>query len=277
MRLVPLVWLMGGLLVAGCGSATPTGTPRPDPAVTADSSSSPTDSEHGHKPGSHGGILVSLGRDSYHLEAVIEKGGQLRLYTLGRDESRVLDVEQQTLKAFIKGAGESDAEAIQLAPEPQEGDPAGRTSQFVGPLPAHLVGGAIEVTIPNLVIAGERFRVGFSSAPHSEVEMPEKVADADERTLYLEPGGLYTAADIEANGRTTASIKFRGIKSSHNMSTRSGDKVCPVTKTRANPKFTWIIAGKPYEFCCPPCVDEFVRKAKESPAEVLAPEKYVQE
>lgn len=56
------------------------------------------DSEHGHVPGAHGGVMVSLGRDSYHVEAVVDSSGAVRLYTLGKDESRVIDVENQTLK-----------------------------------------------------------------------------------------------------------------------------------------------------------------------------------
>jgi hypothetical protein len=37
-----------------------------------------------------------------------------------------------------------------------------------------------------------------------------------------------------------------------------------------------VIGGKEYQFCCPPCVDEYVRKAKEKPDEVKPPESYVQ-
>src|SRR5262245_6972704 len=56
-----------------------------------------TGEEHAHKPSAHGGIVVSIGRDSYHAEAVFEKGGTLRLYMLGQDETKVLEVESQTL------------------------------------------------------------------------------------------------------------------------------------------------------------------------------------
>ncbi len=45
---------------------------------------------HGHKPGAHGGIIVSLGRDSYHVEVIFANNGALRLYTLGKDENRIL-------------------------------------------------------------------------------------------------------------------------------------------------------------------------------------------
>ncbi len=46
--------------------------------------------------------MVSLGRDSYHVEAVVDSEGAIRLYTLGKDESRVIDVESQTLKGFVE-------------------------------------------------------------------------------------------------------------------------------------------------------------------------------
>ncbi|MBX9653951.1 hypothetical protein K2Y11_10085 [bacterium] len=232
--------------------------------------------EHGHKSGAHGGILISLGRDSYHAEAVFEKGGVLRLYTLGKDESRVIDVEKQTLKGFVKVEGDAEAHQFTLEAESQDGDADSRTSQFVGTLPKGLWGLNLDVTVPNIVIAGERFRLGFKSTPQQHDEgMPNKVADEEERKLYLTPGGKYTEADIKANGSITASVKFKGLKSSHDMFPKAGDKICPVTQTKANPQFTWIVDGKSYEFCCPPCVDEFVKTAKASPEDIQQPADYV--
>ena len=51
---------------------------------------------------------------------------------------------------------------------------------------------------------------------------------------------------------------------------------CPVTFTKANPKIEWIVGGKKYLFCCPPCVDEFVRWAKVEPDQIKMPEEYIQ-
>lgn len=291
------VWIAGGLLlsgvalVVGCAERS-TSSASASPAAEKASSVVPASSstvaaavtptvvanseEHGHKAGAHGGIMVSLGRDSYHAEAVFEKGGVLRLYTLGKDESRVIDVEKQTLKGFVKGEGDTEAHQFTLDAEPQDGDAEGRTSQFVGTLPKGLWGMNLDVTVPNIVISGERFRLGFKSTPEQHDEgMPNKVADDEERELYLSPGGKYTQADIEANGNVTASVKFKGLKSSHDMFPKPGDKICPVTKTKANPQFTWVVDGKAYEFCCPPCVDEFVKMAKSTPDEIQQPADYV--
>lgn len=232
--------------------------------------------EHGHKPGEHGGLIVEIGRDNYHAEAVFEKGGTLRIHTLGKDEGKIQEVETQTLTAYARPAEGGESVSFQLEPERQPGDADGKTSAFVGMLPEELRGKSVDVTIPSIRINGERFRFSVRmTVEHHDADMPAKVNDAEEEALYLTPGGIYTTADIQANGNATASSKFKGIMSSHNMKPQSGDKICPVTMTKANPKFTWVVGGKSYEFCCPPCVDEFVKTAKEHPEEIQPPEEYV--
>ena len=106
--------------------------------------------------------------------------------------------------------------------------------------------------------------------------MPKAVASSKAKQLYLTPGGKYTAADIQANGKQTARQKYGDEMSEHDAHPKKGEKVCPISKTRANPKFTWVVAGKTYEFCCSPCIDEFVRTAKEKPDQIQEPGDYVQ-
>ncbi len=247
-------------------------------AVTSQSTNAEFDSEHGHKAGSHGGIMVSLGRDSYHIEAVIDSEGAIRLHTLGKDETRVIDVESQSLKGFVKEDGANDSQSITFEPSPQEGDGDNKTSLFIGKLPKELIGRKLDVTIPNIRIAGERFRLGFQTSQErhsSSSEMPDKIGDDAEQELYLTPGGRYTAADIVANGNATASQKFKGFKSVHDMNPKMGDRICPITETKSNPKCAWVVDGKLYQFCCPPCVDEFVKLAKSSSDALPDPESYV--
>ena len=106
--------------------------------------------------------------------------------------------------------------------------------------------------------------------------MPEKVTNASEKELYLEPGGLYSLEDIEANGKLTATQKYAGFVPEHNTNPKPGDPVCPITQTQANPQCSWIIGGHTYLFCCPPCIDEFLAKAKNSPNQIEMPAAYVQ-
>ena len=274
-------------VIAGCSSSK-TASSSEDAASTDEVATTPSEvrpshetmseDEHAHEAGAHGGVLVSLGRDSYHVEAIVTDDGELRLYTLGNDETRVMDVAIQELVAYVKSTTGSESASVTLKAEPQPGDAEGNASLFVAQLPEALVGGAIKVTVPNITIKGERFRLGFATETdeHSDDAMPEKVADDAEKELYLTPAGLYTQADIEANGNVTASQKFKGFKAKHDLHPKPGDKICPVTLTLANPECTWIIGGKTYEFCCPPCVDEFVAMAKTSPEDVKDPSEYVQ-
>lgn len=105
--------------------------------------------------------------------------------------------------------------------------------------------------------------------------MPAGLEDAEARALYLTAGGKYTEADIKANGSVTADAKYKGVMSKHDFKPKVGDAICPITLTKVNPKFTWVIGGKTYQFCCPPCIDEFVLLAKESPDEIKDPSFYV--
>jgi hypothetical protein len=282
--------ILVAVIVAGCSSESqpesvaPTGvsTTQVDaPNMATPGSASKSDinvaeEEHPHKPGAHGGIIIPIGSDSYHAEAVIETNGNFRLLMLGKDETRIQEVDVQPVKAYVKAIGDPNATPIDLAAVPQDGDAPDKTSQFVGELPEAFRGKQLDVTIPNLRIAGERFRVGFTTVTENHAEeMPGSLPADEERKLYLTAGGKYTEADIKANGSVTASQKFKGIKSSHDAKPKPGDRICPISMTKANPEFTWIVDGKSYQFCCPPCVDEFVRSAKERPEELQDPDTFI--
>ncbi|MBX9582974.1 MAG: hypothetical protein K2X87_21930 [Gemmataceae bacterium] len=123
----------------------------------------PKDEGHGHKPGAHGGIIVSLGRDSYHAEAVFEKGGVIRLYMLGKDETMPQEVQAQDLVGYVTPAGSADATQVKFAADPQKGTAAGKTTQFAAQLPPDLRDKTLKVTINNVQVGAERFRVEFSN------------------------------------------------------------------------------------------------------------------
>jgi len=274
LRLVSsIAGIIGLTVIVGCSTNTP-------PASTSSPTTAPkpasTEGEHGHNPSAHGGTLVSIGKDNYHAEAVFEQGGKLRLYMLGADETKVIEIESQTLSAFVKASGAAESLPFELKANPQPGDAAGKTSQFLGEFPIAVVGKRVEVTIPSLRIGSERFRVAFSSGEaHADAAMPAKLGTDEERKLFLTSGGIYSDADIKANGTTIPSVKFKGIRAEHNNDPKPGVKICPITDTVANPKFSWVIGGKSYEFCCTPCIEEFVALSKEKPGEIKDPKEYV--
>lgn len=271
-------------VVAGCGADSSSKAPpaassstNAPPVASAPGAAESSEEQHAHLPGSHGGIIVPIGRDSFHAEAVFETGGALRLYMLGRDEAKVEEVAWQTLTGYAKSEGETESTAFKLEPSPQPGDSREMTSLFVGQLPPQLAGKRVEVTIPIIRIGDDRFRLGFKStdgAGHEE-QMPDTLADDEARKLFLTPGGAYSEADIAANGRQTAAQKFRSFVPKHDLFPKPGDKICPITLTKANANCTWVIGGKTYEFCCPPCVEEFVKLAKQEPEKLQEPERYV--
>ena len=232
---------------------------------------------HPHADGEFGGIIVPVGRDHYHAEVLFVAGGQMRLYMRGQDEVKVVDIEEQTIKAFVRAKGVAEAVEIELKPEAQPGDKPGRTSQFFGQLPAEFATRQMLVTVPEITVDGERYRFHFlTEEPDAEhPSRPPKVTDSAEKELYLTPAGAYTEADIKANGSQTASMRYAGFQSKHNLHPQPGDPICPVTLTRANAKCTWIIAGKTYLFCCPPCIDEFLKNARENPDQLKQPESFV--
>jgi YHS domain-containing protein len=185
-------------------------------------------------------------------------------------------------------AGTEEAQTISLKAKPQTGETEG-SSRFVGTLPAALKKKPVSLTL-TLPLADNIHVVRFSAeelAPKTETasaahpEMPTPLATSgditpEEKALFLTPGGRYTAADIGANGNRVPRQKFQGEMAKHDRNPKKGDRICPITDTLANPKFAWIIGGKTYLFCCPPCVEEFLKTAKEKPETVQEPTAYVQ-
>jgi hypothetical protein len=234
-----------------------------------------SETEHAHPVGSHGGTVVAVGRGHFHIEAVFSGGGVIELFLLGPDETRIIEVPTQSLAVYVKAADRLQADALTLDAAPQPGDAEGFTSRFQGKFPEYCAGREVLVTVPRLTINNERFRFSVTRSTTTHTEMPTKVADAEERQLYLTPGGKYTTADIKANGRQTASERFRKFSAAHDHKPQPGDRLCPITLTKANPQCTWVIGGERYEFCCPPCIDEFVKLAKENPDQIKPAAEYI--
>lgn len=265
-------WLVSGLsaavLLSGCGRK-----PAPEPSAEKKASRH-EDEEHAHAKG-----IVTMG--DYHAKLLVENGGSLKLFILGKDESKVAAIEAQEVAGYLKAEQDMEAVRITLKPDPQAGDPQGKTSQFTGSVPENLHGQPLIATF-QLTIAGERYRPEFRTGEKNHAGhdgMPEGIARGEgvsdeERQHYLTPGGIYTTADIKANGDTIPSDKFKGMRWKHGKA-KAGDKLCPVTDNKADPTCSWVVNGKKYEFCCPPCLDKFIDWAKNEPEQIKEPGMYV--
>jgi len=233
----------------------------------------------------HGGDLQPVG--DKHVELMFEKTGRVRAYVLGKNPAEIVAIPAIELSGEILVDGATGAIPITLLAASQPGEASGMASQFGGPIPAHLLGKMMTISI-NVPIDGHVYRARFhikTKAPifaahtgsHETLPpMPAATGLTEERKLFMTPGARYTAADIKANGPLTPSQKYGGAMASHVLSPKRGERICPITKTGANPKFTWIVDGKKYLFCCPPCIVEFVAQANKSRAALKPPEEYVQ-
>lgn len=106
--------------------------------------------------------------------------------------------------------------------------------------------------------------------------MPEthRGTDDEYRQLYLVPAGAYTRSDIRTNGNQTPRQRYASFQAEHDFNPRPGDRICPISRTKANVRCTWDVGGQTYQFCCPPCIDEFVRLAKQQPDQIRPPDEY---
>jgi len=227
--------------------------------------------DHDHEPPPHGGLLVAVGRgdEHYHLELLREEGGYLLLYTLGEDAKKVVEVDMQMPQAQLKVNGQ-ESEVLEFLPFPQADDRPGKTSRFLVKLPKRIREEPLTVAIASVAFGPSQFPVEFS-LPVDQV----RTTDDHDKKLFLTAAGKYGEADIAANGRRTAEESFAAFMPKHDLKPRPGDKVCPITRAKASPECSWAVGGNSYEFCCPLCIDRFVRAAKEQPNTIKQPEAYV--
>lgn len=126
--------------VMGCKQSTST----PDKASSETSSSTSDDHGHDHADGEahdhsieghahgigpHDGTIADWGGGKFHVEFTVDHDKQqATVYVLGSDEKTATPIDAKSIELSI-----TDPEMqITLAAEPQEGDPEGKSSRFVG-------------------------------------------------------------------------------------------------------------------------------------------------
>jgi hypothetical protein len=91
------------------------------------------DHDHGHQhasEGPHHGALIELGGDEYHAELVHdETAGTITVYVLDGSAAKASPIDAKEI--VINLAKQGKPRQFALAPRPQEGDNAGKSSRFV--------------------------------------------------------------------------------------------------------------------------------------------------
>lgn len=267
--------LLATFALIGCNS---------QPPVSGTKSSARTpgkaiDDDHSdHSNGPHGGSVIDFG--PHHAELVVDQAAKkATVYILDNKIKNAVPIAIEKLQFSVK----SPQFQVDLLPDPLPGESREKASRFSAANEKFSNKQKFEGTLSGL-LDGKPYLGDFETKDHQEGdkhgkhEAAPKTDDglAKERDLFLTPGGIYTAADVAANGNTIPSIKYKGISWEHADDLKPGDRTCPITVNKADPKCTWIVNGKSYEFCCTPCLDKFVKWAKQEPAKIKEPDAYIQ-
>jgi hypothetical protein len=127
-----LTVLVGLGLTAGCG---PTAT-APKGTAPADKAGAKVDKEdHAHGAGPHGGAIGDWGGGKYHVEFTVDHDTkEATVYILGSNAKKAAPIKAKDgqIAASVTGVKDKETFEVILKAVPQEGDPAGTSSRFVG-------------------------------------------------------------------------------------------------------------------------------------------------
>ena len=141
--------------VVGCGgSDEPSKSERKDGAGKSGA--------HSHGAGPHDGTLADWGGGKYHVEFTVDHDKQeATVYILGGDEKTPSPIEAEEIQLSIK----DPVMQVTLKAVPQEGEPAGSASRFVG---NHESLGVVQEYAGTItgVVDGTPYSGDFKEEPH---------------------------------------------------------------------------------------------------------------
>lgn len=119
---------------------------------------------HAHGVGPHDGTIVDWGGGKYHVEFTVDHAKQqATVYILGSDEKTPAPIDATSIELSIK----DPVMQVTLQASPQENDPQGKSSRFVG---AHEKLGVVQEYAGTLtgLIAGTPYSGDFKEESHGE-------------------------------------------------------------------------------------------------------------
>ena len=164
--LLALVTLSTVSLMVGCGDKAAQ-EPATQPAAAADDHPHPhPDEAHGHGAGPHDGTLADWGGGKYHVEFTVDHEKQEgTVYVLGGDEKTPSPIKAEEIQLSIK----DPVMQVTLKATPQEEDPEGSASRFVGNHESLGVVQEYEGTVTG-VIDDTPYSGNFKEEPHGHEE-----------------------------------------------------------------------------------------------------------
>lgn len=219
---------------------------------------------HADEVGPHGGPVAHWGKEKYHAEFIVDSAKkQVTIYILGEDPDKDVTIDPKKITDVnLTIVGSNPEVKLDLQHDAKESGKKGIA--FTG---TH-----------DLFAKPDDMKVYVGGKVDGEIygdSVTYKAPKKSSSSLYLTPGGIYTAADVKANGNTTPDEKYKGKIFSHRKDLKPGDKICPVTDKKANAECAWIVQGQRYEFCCQPCLNDFIDWAHHDTKQIKDADKYV--
>lgn len=122
LTLTTLIAIGALAFVVGCGGSE-------EPSTPENKDGEQKSGAHGHGTGPHDGTLADWGGGKYHVEFTVDHDKQeATVYILGGDEKTASPIKAEEIQLSIK----DPVMQVTLKAAPQEGDPAGSASRFVG-------------------------------------------------------------------------------------------------------------------------------------------------
>lgn len=123
-----LLFAASTMLITGCSQ------PKEDQSESIEMSDLPPDTvemEDGHpSEGPHHGGLIELGKEEYHAELVHDEDAeQVTIYVLDGSAKTAVPIEAKEVTINVQHDGQP--EQFQLAAQPDQGDPEGKSSRFI--------------------------------------------------------------------------------------------------------------------------------------------------
>ncbi|TWT92995.1 hypothetical protein [Neorhodopirellula pilleata] len=126
-HLFTLTLVCYGLVGCSGPSESVPSVPEPSDVIVMDDLPSLTDSDGHPEHGPHGGELIELGKEAFHVE-MVHDAAKVSMFVLDNTATIPVAIEVQTLTLSLKHDGK--VKSFELAADRQTDDPEGRSSHF---------------------------------------------------------------------------------------------------------------------------------------------------